>query len=380
MRVTASRTQSIQSEIRGARLAPVDALRGLLIVLMALDHANHFIARAKRNPEMWADLFPTYGSDEILVFLTRFITHLAAPGFFFLMGAGMVLLVQSPSRRAWNRRQVTRHFLLRGALLIMLQYTLENFAWGLKEPLGIYFGVLYGLGGVMILGCFLLRLPPATLTAIGAALILLTELLLPDVRTGYVAYPLIRRLLLLPGSSGPVLVLYPLLPWLGVSALGMAFGKFLGRNPKHAYGRAFWLGLAALLIFIPLRLAGGFGNIRPAAGTGWIALLNLVKYPPSVTFLLLTLGANLVLLALFSKLPAWLLRPLVILGRAPLFFYICHLWLYGILGMLFVPASGIGIPKMLPYWLGGILLLWPLCYLFFRFKFTRPADSFWRLL
>lgn len=355
----------------------MDALRGAIIVLMALDHANHFIARSKLEPELWADLFPNYLGSPPLTFLTRLVTHLAAPGFFFLMGAGMIMLSRSRRRQGWSEWQITRHFLLRGALLILLQFTLENYAWSLKESLGIYFGVLYALGGVMIIGSLLLRLPPIWLALLSGTLIVATELLLPETRTGFIAYPVPLRLWLLPGIDGSLLVLYPLMPWLGVAALGMIFGCWLLQDAPLAYKRAFWLGAGALLIFIPLRLLGGFGNIRPAAGEDWIAFLNLVKYPPSITFLLLTLGTNLLLLALFSRLPAWILWPLGVFGQVPLFFYISHLFLYGFWGQLVDPA-GTGILRMLPYWIAGLLILWPLCLLYGRFKHSRPANSIWR--
>jgi uncharacterized membrane protein len=176
------------------RHLPLDALRGFIIMLMALDHANSFFAHGKLQPELWADLFPTYQGHPPLTFLTRPVTHLAAPGFFFLMGAGMILLAQSRRRQGWGEWQITRHFLLRGALLIFLQLTLENFAWSLKESLGIYFRVLYALGGVMIIGTLLLRLPQYWLLTVSGALIIPTELLLPKSRTGFVAYPIPLRM------------------------------------------------------------------------------------------------------------------------------------------------------------------------------------------
>jgi uncharacterized membrane protein len=326
---------------------------------------------------MWADLFPSYLGHPPLTFVTRLVTHLAAPGFFFLMGTGMTMLTQSRRQKGWTGWQITRHFLLRGTLLIFLQFTLENYAWSLKESLGIYFGVLYALGGVMIIGSLLLHLPQLGLALVSLALIISTELLLPESRTGWTAYPLPLRMWLLPGFTGSVLVLYPLMPWLGVAGLGILFGERLRQNPRLAYKYAFWLGISALLMFLPLRLLGGYGNIRPVTGQDWIALLNVVKYPPSITFLLLTLGANLLLLAFFSRLPVRLLWPLAVFGQAPLFFYISHLFLYGLLGKLFEPA-GIGIPRMLPYWLLGLLFLWLLCLLYGRFKYSRSLNSIWR--
>jgi uncharacterized membrane protein len=361
------------------RLAPLDALRGVIIILMALDHANSFIAHSKLAPELWADLFPNYAGQSSLVFLTRLVTHLAAPGFFFLMGTGMVLLADSRRRRGWSQGQITRHLLLRGGLLILLQFVLENPAWAWGDVIvdTTYFGILYALGGAMIIGTLFLRLPTRWLVGLSVALVIATQFLLPDARTGFVAYPLPLRLWLLPGFSGDVLVLYPLMPWLGVMGLGMGYvkgGRLKDDGRTAAYRLAFWLGSGALVLFVGLRWWGGLGNIRPPVGEDWVGFFNLVKYPPSLTFLLLTLGVNLVLLALLARLPAGWLRPFTLYGRVPLFFYLTHLYLYGLMGQ-FVQTD---IRGMYPYWLLGLLILAPLCWGYGRFKNGRSPESLWR--
>ena len=130
------------------RLLAVDALRGLIIVVMALDHANHFVAQKHPSGEQWGGSFPIYG--DTITFLTRFVTHLAAPGFFFLMGVGMLLFAKSRRRQGWSRWIVIRHFMVRGALLILLQFFVINRAWELSPggwQLDTYVGVLFALGG-----------------------------------------------------------------------------------------------------------------------------------------------------------------------------------------------------------------------------------------
>ena len=365
------------------RLAPLDALRGLMIILMALDHANSFIAHGKLEPELWSDLFPNYAGQPPLTFLTRLVTHLAAPGFFFLMGTGMVLLAISRSKQGWSEGRIARHLLLRGGLLIVLQFLLENpaWAWGGVIVDTTYFGVLYALGGAMMLGTLFLRLPQRWLIGLSAALIIATQMLLPETRVGSVAYPLLRRLWLLPGFTGDILVLYSLMPWLGVMGLGMGYGRYLceGRGQKAegrmgAYQLALVSGIGTLVLFVCLRWLGGFGNIRPPTDDGWIAFFNLVKYPPSLTFLLLTLGINWVLLALLARLPEEWLRPFTLYGRVPLFFYLTHLYLYGLMGK-FVQTD---IPGMFPYWLLGLLILGPLCWGYGRFKNGRSPEFIWR--
>lgn len=362
---------------------PLDALRGLIIVLMALDHANSFIARGKLEPEMWADMFPNYYGDA-LAFLTRLVTHLAAPGFFFLLGIGMTLLALSRRRQGWGRWHVMGHLMVRGVLLILLQFCVENPAWQFGQIITspTYYGVLYALGGAMLVGTLFLYLPTSWLVGLSALLIILTDLLLPGVRTGSVEYAPVLRLWLLPGYTPGMFVLYPVMPWLGVAGLGMAYGRWLDRDRRRAYQGALGLGAAALLLFIPIRWLGDFGNIRPMQGTDWIAWLNVVKYPPSIVFLLLTLGANLVLLSLLARAAPVVgvaLWPLAVLGRVPLFFYVAHLYLYAGLGQ-WLAADGLGIPRMIPYWLLGLALLFPLCWLYGWFKHSRPPSSPWRFL
>jgi uncharacterized membrane protein len=366
-----------------SRLLPLDALRGFTIVVMALDHANTFIAHGKLEFELWADQFPDYRGDA-LTFLTRLVTHPAAPGFFFLLGVGMVLFAMSRRQQGWSDRRIMGHFVVRGVLLILLQFCVENPAWAIGQTPGfpVYYGVLYGLGGAMIVGTLLLHLPTRWLVGLSALLIVSTELLLPDARTGFIEYAPVLRLWLLPGSTEGMFVLYPVMPWLGVVGLGMAYGRWLRQNREQAYRGALWLGATAPLLFIAVRLLGGFGNIRPPQGNDWIAFLNVVKYPPSIVFLLLMLGVDLLLLGLFARVVAATevgLRPLTVFGRTPLFFYVTHLYLYGYMGQLINP-NGIGIRRMYPYWLLGLVILFPLCWLYGRFKHNRPPDSLWRFL
>jgi uncharacterized membrane protein len=246
--------------------------------------------------------------------------------------------------------------------------------------------VLYALGGVMALGLPLLVIPRRWLIALSAALVISIELLLPEARTGFIEYSVFQVLLLLPGytayGSGGFWVLYPILPWLGVLGLGISYGRWLVADQEKALRGALWLGLGALLVFLPLRLFDGFGNIRPISPVGprWMAFLNLVKYPPSITFLMFTLGADLVLLGIYARVksgrPRAALQILAIYGQAPLFFYLAHLFLYAALGLRMVPT---GIPRMLPYWLLGLVVLLPFCWLYGRFKHTRSPRSIWRL-
>ena len=345
---------------KASRLFALDAQRGLILVLMALDHASHFVAQKHSPGEYWGGPFPAYES--ALAFLTRLVTHLCAPGFFFLMGAGMVLFASARRREGWRMPAVMGHFFLRGGLLVALQFLVVNRAWELSQGgwvVETYAGVLFALGGAMMLSSLLLWARPPLLLGAGVALLLGAQLLVPSPVLWTHAFSLPVRLLLVPGGDLTLWVNYPLLPWLGLALLGMGFGHWLMENPDRAFRRGCRLGLALLLAFILLRLANGLGNIRPREGGSWIDFLNIVKYPPSLVFTLLTLGLNLALMGLWNRLSSGLRRffqPLLVYGRVPLFFYVAHLFLYAALGHV-LASGGTTNPRMYLYWLLGLLLL-----------------------
>lgn len=372
---------SKKTSYKASRLLSLDALRGLIIVLMALDHANHFIAQQHSPGEYWGGRFPIY--HDALPFLTRLVTHLCAPGFFFLMGVGMVLFAHSHRKGGWSEWAIIRHFLIRGAFLIALQLLVVNRAWELSAGglgLELYIGVLFALGGTMILGSLLLWLKPKYLLVLTTVLVLGTELLTPSLSLWNQRFHLLDRLLLVPGGNLKLWVNYPVLPWLELVTFGMVFGYWLVDDPRQAFERALKLGAAFILAFLVLRYLDGFSNIRPRGGDTWIDFLNVVKYPPSITFNLLTMGINLIIMGLFARASEKLqqfFQPLVVFGRAPLFFYLIHLFLYAGLGLWLTP-DGTGIPKMYPYWLLGLLILYPLCLWYGQLKHRQPAHSILR--
>jgi uncharacterized membrane protein len=372
------------------RLLWLDGYRGFIMILMALDHASYFIARVHPG-EFWGVPLPAY--PDALHFLTRLITHFCAPGFFFLMGISMILFTESRRQIGWSNRRITLFFALRGIILIILQLLFENFAWLLgtytgtihliKPPGGgemvlLHFGVLYALGTTMIFWSFLLRFSPTVFGSLSIIAIIATQLLIPSAdKVGYLYSPWLR-LLLIPGQTGIWQVFYPFIPWLGLTGLGLVFGRILLKNRNRAYRSALFCGIVLLLGFILLRVFGRFGNFHDQ-GHGWVDFFNLTKYPPSLVFILLTLGVNLQLLFLFSKIET-LFRSwgkyLVVFGSTALFFYIAHLYLYAFIGFAF--PNGTSFSLMYFLWLFGLILLYPLCLLYKRFKEQKPPESVWR--
>jgi uncharacterized membrane protein len=379
------------------RLLSLDAMRGLILVLMALDHASFFIAKT-HSLEFWGTGLPRY--DSALPFLVRAVTHLCAPGFFLLMGAGMALFIAGRLRDGWTSQRIARFFMIRGLLLIAIQQLLENPAWylgvlgtghgaftfrggpvpggGVSSEIGL--GVLFGLGSSMVVWGLLSRLPSSAVLAISVASMGLTQVVIAGFADPKDLYAPYVRMLLIPGHSGAWMVFYPTIPWMGMTGLGMLLGRLL-QSRTGGVARGLWVGGAgALLLFAIVRMADGFGNLHVAA-PGWIGFFNLTKYPPSLSFLLLTTGIDLLLLRAWMWIetnnPA-MARFMAVYGRSPLFFYIIHLYLYALMGWAF--PNGLRLVRMLPFWLTGLLALYPLCLWYGQFKHSRPTYSLWRLL
>ena len=359
------------------RLIPLDALRGTIMVLMAIDHASYFIRRW--HPfETWDQPLPDYPN--LAALLTRLATHPCAPGFFFLMGAGMILFAHARRQVGWSEREIAGHLALRGLLFIALEQLIVDVAIaGQVNP--FEFSILSGLGAAMLFGILFLRLSGLIQAVAGAAIILIMQflpglLLLTDL--GIFNW---IRLLILPGPVGIAFVLYPPIPWLGVVLLGMAFARLLLWRQDKAYQLAGIMGLVCLALFPLVRAAGGFGNLRMPAGNTLVDFFNLVKYPPSLSFLLLTLGVDLVLLYVFSrislKLDVWG-KPIVVFGQAALYFFLTHWFIYGAMGLVWSTPGGL--PKTYLAWAIGLILLYPICKTYEAFKHKMPVNSIWRML
>jgi uncharacterized membrane protein len=378
------------------RIASLDVMRGLIIVLMASDHARAFVA--KNHPgEFWGRPLPDYGGD-VLAFVTRLISHPCAPGFFFLMGAGMTLF-RAARADTTLRGRTAGFFVVRGLALILLGQVFENlsFAFGFANatrmesygirvpgadgtPPSVILGVLYGLGAALILGSLLMRLRPAALLGVAALLVLATDWITPPASQADVRFHPALRLLLIPGKTGPLLVAYPALAWLPCTLVGMAFARWLLDNRDRAFRNLALMGASFLVSFVILRAAGGFGNLTPPV-PGWIGFFNTVKYPPALTFLLFALGVDFLLLTAIER---WRLAqrpwlgPLRVFGAVPFFFFVTHLWLYAVMGRFF--PAGTTLPSMYVFWLLGLALLYFPCKWYGAFKRTRPASSLLRML
>jgi len=391
-----STLKSASAHITVERISALDTHRGFIMVLMAIDHASYFIARV-HSAEFWGIALPVYST--AYWFWTRWITHLCAPGFFFLMGIGMILFADARRKVGWEEGRITRFFVTRGLLLIFMQLFVENPAWILGAltvnpgvmvirggvPGGgtrgmIYIGVLFALGGTMVFWAFVRRVSPWFIAVISLSAILVTQFVTPSSHHAATLYPPLLRLLLIPGHTHIWQVFYPVVPWLGVSGLGLLFGEILKRDTRLAARVAIWVGLAFLVLFITIRSIGGFGNLNEVPGE-WIGFLNVTKYPPSLAFLTITLGMNLLFMGVWRWTEPYLrgrYQPLLVFGRAALFFYLLHLWVYSLLGLFF--RAGSDLVTMYGLWLLGLVILYPISCWFNRFKGYKPVTSLWRFL
>ncbi len=359
---------------KAQRLPALDWLRGFVIALMVVDHAD-----ALGNPRHQSTDGSLLPQEALRTadFLTRWCTHLCAPTFVFLAGTAMAL---SAARRAAG---VDRHLLARGAVLIGLEVTVMSFFWRQGIPgLGVMLQVLYALGAGMMAMAVLRRLSTRGLVLAAVGLALGCEVAFALLAPTAERQPgLVLRLLVSGGWGGGfddwppgLLVMYPALPWLPPMLLGHAFGRHLARPDGTPIRLLLLAGAIGLLVFAALRLGNGFGNmLLPRQDGSLLEWLHCSKYPPSLTFLGMELGLMALLLALLlavqrrlgGRLEHW--NPLLVVGQVPLFFYLVHLPLLGLLAHLGVlPMGGAG-----RSWLAALVvlvLLTPLCGLYRWYK------------
>jgi uncharacterized membrane protein len=360
-----------------ARLDSVDAVRGVIMVLMALDHVRDFFGTAG-NP---TDLTTTTAG----LFFTRWITHVCAPGFFLLTGVGSRLALRTRSRAELSRFLVTR-----GAWLILLEIVfVRSFALQFNVDYRVtVLTVLWALGWAMITLALLIRWDQRTILAIGLTMIALHNLL-DGVSLGALWNVVHGPGMLLTGSH-LVLVGYPLVPWIGVTAVGFCLGQVYDWPAER---RRPWLlrtGMALSLGFLVLRALNVYGDPVPWSTQSsplftLLSVLNTSKYPPSLLFLLMTLGPVLCLLGLLDRGTPVVLAPAELIGRVPLFYYLVHFPLIHLLAVGFCyvrygeahwmfespsldhfpftrpPGWGYGLAVCYGIWVGLVLVMYPLC-------------------
>lgn len=305
------------------RLHSLDLVRGLAMVVMAIDHARDYFGDLRLDPMSLEPLDPA-------LYLTRWITHFCAPIFVMLAGTSAYLY-----GRERTRGELSRFLFTRGLWLVLLEFTLVKFGWQFSFVYRIWtLQVIAAIGVAMMVLAGLVWLPRAAVLAL-ALIIVGGHNLLDDVEPAALAWPAGFKLLHEGFSAIPlgerhfILVIYPLLPWVGVMALGYALGPVFDLQRSERRRRLVTLGLAACFAFVVLRATGVYGDPRAwepqsSVATSVALFFDCQKYPPALLFLLMTLGPSLVLLAAVDREPGSLGRKLIVFGRVPLFFYLLH--------------------------------------------------------
>jgi len=365
------------------RARSIDALRGTVMVLMVLDHARDFFVGFGGSPTNLA-------TTSVVLFFTRWVTHFCAPVFVLLAGTA----AYRHSRK--HGLAATRRFLwTRGLWLVFLELTIVRFAW-VPDPFYhfSFVQVIWALGFAMLALSALIRLPVSAVLAIGALIVLGHNALDPlDARhfSGPldIVWDFLHRPASLHFAARSLFIAYPVLPWVGVIAIGFALGQLFDLPEAERRRWLLGLGLGALATFVALRASNLYGNPAPWSVQPrgpvftFLSFLNCEKYPPSLCYLLMTLGPALLVLRVFET----TLRStptLELFGRVPLFFYVAHLYLlrfsaaplaamrFG--SSAFQPPPGHAGSPECRLWVGylawalAILLLYPLCRWFARKK------------
>lgn len=348
------------------------------MALMVLDHTRDFLSTSSINPRDLTDAF---------LFMTRWITHFCAPVFVFLAGVSAWLTSQRHGK-SW---MTAKYLLVRGLWLILLELTVVRFGWTFDLAFDfIILQVIWVLGWGMIFLSLLVAWKPSLVGAIGAVMMLMHNLLDPIQagslgRAGWLWHLLHEPHLYQFDSGRQAWILYPLIPWIGVMAFGFGFAPNL--VPQARRNRFFYAWGAGMVgLFLLLRFTGAYGDPQPwqpqpTFQSSLLEFLNCEKYPPSLQFLLMTLGPVFLLYPLLSNIRGRVSTRLITFGEVPLFFYLVHLpvihtlallvtafngqslsWLFGGFPILEKPA-GYGIPLAGIYlaWLLVLWILYPAC-------------------
>ena len=358
------------------------------MVLMALDHVRDYVTDLRFPPENLAR-----GSTAL--FFTRWVTHFCAPAFFLLAGVGIGLAMA----RGRTATAMSRFLLTRGAWLVVLDLTISAFGWGFSFRLIPAFAiVIWTLGWSMIVMAALVHLPRAAVAVISVSTIAMHNLLDGIAPQSLGALAPLWHFLHVPGFAVPNLLFigYPLVPWFAVMALGYVLAGVYSWDPARGRRALIWGGLAATALFVALRALNGYGDPAPwsaqrTAGLTLSSFLNVRKYPPSLLFLLMTLGPICVALALTEEAKGRLSRWLSVYGSVPLFYYVVHIYLAHLMGIGLAlvqggelrripvvtdPGSlpawyGVGLPGVYAFWAAVVILMYYPCKWFARVKSER---------
>lgn len=376
------------------RLESVDIVRGIIMILMALDHVRDYLGTAG-SP---TDLSKASAS----LFLTRWITHFCAPTFFLLTGTGAFL-----SLRRKSKSELSRYLFTRGVWLIFLEMVVVR-AIGFQFNLDFHATLLYilwALGWAMISLSALMYLPIRVVTAVGIVMILTHNMFDSVKAAAFGMFAPVWTMLHAPGvvyadKTHVVFAAYVLIPWIGVTAVGFGLGQVFAWAAERRKSFLLRAGLAVTIAFVALRALNVYGDPVPWSAQHSsvftaLSFLNTSKYPPSLLFLLMTLGPALLFLRAVDGRTPKVLRPALTFGKVPLFYYILHItlihliavgicyyqngavhWMFespdlGNVPFTRPPGWGLQLTSVYLWWFTVVLVLYPACRWFAGVKRRR---------
>jgi len=379
------------------RIKSIDLLRGIVMIIMALDHTKDYFFNFEFGQ---LDLTKTTP----LLFFTRWITHYCAPVFIFLAGTSAFF-----TGRRKSKKELTKFLITRGLWLIFLELTVISFAW--RWDIRFYvnaLNVIWALGVCMIVLAAAIHLPLRWLIATGA-LIVVGHNLLDSVHVagdgiGSILWAMLHEFKQINYKYFYFRVGYPVVPWIGVMMLGYALGSLYlpAFDPKKRRKILYQLGIGAILLFFILRIPNIYGEAkqwtsqRNAVYT-FLSIINVTKYPPSLLYVLIMLGPALIFLAATEKIAGKISDYIVRLGRVPMFYYMLHLYVihfvagvtaaltgYHFTDLVFSQSNdgsalkgfGFNIFAVYAFWICIVLAMFPVCLWYERYK-RNNRDKWW---
>jgi uncharacterized membrane protein len=379
------------------RLTSIDIVRGAIMVLMALDHVRDYVTNVRFRPEDLSQASPA-------LFFTRWVTHFCAPGFFLLAGVGIGL----QELRGGTKGRLSRFLVTRGIWLLVLELLITPVGWRFNfELLPAYAVVLWALGWSMILMAAIIHLP-RWVVILGSLVMIATHNLFDGVTPQSLgSFGIVWQLLHVPGFAipGKLLIAYPLIPWIAVMALGYALASSYRWDSDQRRVFFISIGIVATAVFADVRARTTFGDPFPRQHLATIGLtlasyFNVTKYPPSLLFLLMTLGPTLFALAFAEQRDNRFTRWLAVYGRVPMFYYVVHIFVVHATAVLIAhqqggvwtripavddPASipswyGLSLPGVYAAWAAVVLLMYYPCKWMGTLKATRKNWAWLRYL
>lgn len=390
---------AVPPKVKAPRVESIDILRGIIMIIMALDHARDYF-----HGQAYVFDPTDISKTNTFLFFTRWITHYCAPIFMFLSGISAHLYGLKNGPKA-----LTGFLLTRGVWLLFLEATVVTIGWTFNVHFTVFIlQVIWAFGVSMILLSALSRLNKKGILAIAIALIaghnLLDGVQVAGNGPAAIGWAMLHEFHFFHFGDVTLAVGYPILPWVGLICLGYWFGQFYAADRAAAARQQFLrrVGIGAIILFLIIRAINVYGDPNPWSlqTKPFLSFLNVTKYPPSLLYILMTIGPALVFLSYSEKPLNALTSKLAVFGRVPMFYYLIHIYLFHALAVIgailshhqatdmtdlttWVTANeklkgyGFDLGVVYAVWIGTVLLLYPLCKWYDNYKRAHSAQQKW---